>query len=100
MNLRMILLISGLVVGLLLAGAAALFWIQNASRTAMVSLNLGFTQLQLVEPMPVPALMALCLGVGLVAGVAIVVPLWARAGSRARKAERSAVLGHDTSSGY
>lgn len=100
MNLRLILLISGLVVALLLAGAAALFWVQNASRTAMISLNLGFTQLQLVEPIPVPALMALCLAVGLVVGVAMVVPMWARAGARARKAERSAALGHDAPSGY
>jgi hypothetical protein len=95
MSPRAIALIVVLVLALAAAGAGALFWIQNASRTVMLSLNLGFTQMQLVEPVQVPALMAICAGAGLLVGFLVTVPLLARANARANRAERQAALGSD-----
>jgi len=100
MNTRVVVLIIGLLVALALCGAGWLFWVQNGSRAVMLSLNLGFTQLQLIEPLPVPALMAICFGVGLFAGMLALFPLWMNAGARARRAERQAALGLDSGRGY
>lgn len=100
MNTRVTLLIIGLLLALAVGGSGWLFWVQNASRTVMLSLNLGFTQLQLIEPLPVPALMAICFGIGIVVGGGILVPLLARANARARVATRQAALGIDADRGY
>ena len=100
MNTRTVLLIVGLLLIAALGTSATLFWIQNSARQVMLSLNLGFTQVQLADPLPLPALMAICIGAGVVVGGGLLLPLVARASARARRAERSAALGQDLDRGY
>ena len=70
---------------LLVAAVAALFIVQNHSRTAQLSLDLGIAAWQLKEPLSIPILMAICFGSGLVvAGV----PLGIRSASANRRARR------------
>lgn len=64
-------------------GTAWLFWVQNSARRVMLSLNLGLTKLSLAEPVPVPVLMAVCLLVGFVLGLALVLALRTRRSGRA-----------------
>jgi uncharacterized membrane protein YciS (DUF1049 family) len=85
---------------LTVVGVGALFWVQNESRRVIVSLNLGFTQIQTVDAMPLPTLMAICAGVGLVVGFGLAIPLVVRSGARARRAERQAALGGDVGRSY
>lgn len=96
MNTRTVLLIVGLLLLAAVGTSASLFWIQNSARQVMLSLNLGFTQLQLAEPVSIPVLMAICLGAGVVLGGALLLPLLARANAKARQAQRSAALGLDS----
>ena len=60
-----------LLVSLLVIAAvpAALFTIQNANWTAQLSLDLHLYATQLKQPMPVPHLMWMAFGVGLLSGV-------------------------------
>lgn len=57
-----------LVAGLIGAGGVALFAVQNSARTTQLSLDLGVVAWQLQQPVPVPALLGIAFGLGLVAG--------------------------------
>ena len=60
------------VVVLLLTGApTALFWIQNAGRETGLSLNAGLFAVELANPVGIPALMAVTLGVGVLMGLVL-----------------------------
>ncbi len=77
---------------LLVGGTGLLFVIQNSSRTTQLSLDLGFKAAQLAEPVSIPALMGVCLGLGVVIGAG---PLWFRTwrlSSRVRELEARVAL--------
>jgi amino acid transporter len=57
-----------LVLVLLVVSVTGLFWVQNGSRTADLSLDLYFFGFQTAAPQPLPLLLLAALGVGLVAG--------------------------------
>lgn len=58
-----------LVFVLLVGTVATLFTIQNLSREADLSLSLGFTGVHLATPMPLPYLLWIAFGLGLLLGV-------------------------------
>jgi len=58
-----------LVLVLVLCGLGAMFIVQNMSRTTQLSFDLYFVAWQLQRPIPVPALIGVCFGSGLLAGV-------------------------------
>ena len=93
MNTKWIL---GLIFFLGLAGSGALFWLQNASRTTQLSFDLGAVAWQLEQPVAVPVLMAICMGVGLLLGVLLFLPRILRLGGQVRRLEgQIAVHGPD-----
>jgi uncharacterized membrane protein YciS (DUF1049 family) len=96
MSARTVGLILALVAVLAAAGATWLFTVQNSARRVMLSLNLGLTRFALAEPVPVPVLMGICLGVGLLVGVVLLGIPYLRAAGRARRAERRAALSTTT----
>ncbi len=59
------------VVVLLCIGAfvAALFVVQNSTRTTQLSLNLGFAAWELARPVNLPVLMGICIGAGWLTGL-------------------------------
>ncbi|MCA9492826.1 MAG: hypothetical protein KC621_22990 [Myxococcales bacterium] len=81
-----------LVAVLLFGGSAALFAVQNSSRTTQLSFDLGVAAWQLSEPVSVPALIAVCVGIGFLLGA---VPLGLRSlrlGSRVRELEANVAV--------
>lgn len=78
---------------LLVAGAGlGLFWVQNSSRTTQLSIDVGVAAWQLREPVPVPALIVACVGIG-VLGAAIPLSLrsWRLSGKIGELERRLAV---------
>lgn len=75
-----------------LFGVAALFWVQNASRTTQLSLDLGFAAWQLSEPVGVPALIAASFAAGLLLGGVLFAVPSARNGRKARRLEQELAL--------
>lgn len=72
---------------------AGLFTVQNSSRTAQLSLDLGVAAWQLERPLPLPALLWGALAVGLLLGA---VPLWLRSlrlAGRVRELESQQAMG-------
>lgn len=62
-------LLTALVVFALIALPLVAFVAQNLSRRSELSLNVGFVQWELVEPVPVPGLMLMSLIVGVLVGL-------------------------------
>ena len=60
---------------LLLAFVLTAFSMQNLSRTTELSLNLGLGGVQLQAPIPVPALMGICIFAGFILGL-LAPPVW------------------------
>ena len=60
--------ITAAILALLVIVVAALFTIQNLSRTSDLSLSLGFYGVHLQDPLPVPYLVWGALGIGLLIG--------------------------------
>jgi hypothetical protein len=81
------------VLALLVAGGAvALFWVQNSARTTQLSFDLGFAAWQLQQPVPVPALIAVCVGIGAgLAGVPLMARSWRLSGRITELEQRLAV---------
>lgn len=77
-----------LVLVLLAAGVGALFTIQNLSRVVDLSLNLGFAGYHLQDPMPVPYLLWISFGIGLVLGGGWGLQQRISAGQRIRKLQK------------
>lgn len=84
---------------LLLAGVASLFWVQNSARTATLSLDLGLAAWQLARPVPIPALMAICAGSGMLLGLAVPGMAWLRARGEVRRLKAQAALSNDSLGG-
>ncbi len=77
-----------IVLAVLVVALCTLFVVQNVEREVQMSLDLGFRAWQLERPVSVPALIAICIGAGMVlAGV----PLGLRA---LRLQSRLRRLGH------
>jgi uncharacterized integral membrane protein len=57
-----------LVLVLLVALLVGMFWVQNGSRMAELSLDLYFFGFQTAEPQPLPLLLLSALGIGLIIG--------------------------------
>jgi len=89
-------LIVSLILVALVAGAGALFWVQNASRTTILSIGFGFTGLQLSEPIPIPLLMLICLGVGGLTTIPLIIRLF-QVGGRVKRLERQVALSEQSS---
>lgn len=81
-------LILSAIVGLLVVAAGALFAVQNSSRTTQLSFDLGVAAWQLAEPVSVPILIGITLGVGFVLGMATVGVLSALRSRRRTNAKR------------
>lgn len=62
-----------LVLSLLILTLAGLFYVQNSLRVVDLSLNLGLFAFKLQEPAPVPLLLLVTFGVGLLVGAMVVV---------------------------
>ncbi|MCB9797558.1 MAG: DUF1049 domain-containing protein [Alphaproteobacteria bacterium] len=62
-------LLTALVVFALIALPLVAFVAQNLSRRSELSLNVGFVQWELVDPVPVPGLMLMSLIVGVLVGL-------------------------------
>jgi hypothetical protein len=84
MNARWVGFGVGFLVMIGLAATGALFWVQNGSRHVIVSLNLGVAQIQTTEAVPLPAVIAVSVGVGVLVGASLVLSLWWRAQVRSR----------------
>lgn len=69
MNAKMVTVGIGLLLVVAVGFAAVLFWIQNSSREVMLSLNLGFLELSLQEPVAVPVLIVSSAGGGALIGL-------------------------------
>ena len=81
-----------LVAVLLLGGSGALFAVQNSARTTQLSFDIGVAAWQLQEPVPIPALIGVCVGVGFLIGA---VPLGLRSlrlSSRVRELEANVAV--------
>lgn len=77
---------------LLVGGAIALFWVQNSARTTQLSFDVGFAAWQLQQPVQVPVLIAVCLGIGVVvAGVPLTLRSWRLSGRIGELEQRLAV---------
>ena len=57
-----------LVVAVLVALVVGMFWVQNSSRTAELSLDLYAFGFQTASPQPLPLLLLAALGIGLIVG--------------------------------
>jgi uncharacterized integral membrane protein len=66
----------------------ALFAVQNSARTVQLSLDLGFVAWQLAEPMPVPLLVGLSFGSGLLIGAGVISIKAMQLAARARRLEQ------------
>lgn len=62
-----------LVLSLLVLALGGLFYVQNSLRVVDLSLNLGLFAFKLQEPAPVPLLLLVTFGVGLLVGAMVVV---------------------------
>ena len=78
--------------GILICGSAALFVVQNLSRTTQLSFDIQFLAWQLNEPVAVPLLMAICVGVGLLLGFVYFGPKLISLSSQIRRLERQIAL--------
>lgn len=87
-------------VALLLAATVGfvgyLFVVQNSLRTTQLSLNLGFAAWELSQPLPVVALVGGAFGAGLLLGLLLLLPGWARRGRKLRQLEQEIALGGAT----
>jgi len=77
-----------LVLVLLVVGVGALFTIQNLSRLVELSLSFGPVGYQLAEPMPLPYLLWIAFGAGLVLGGGWGLQQRISAGQRIRKLQK------------
>ena len=85
-------LIVTLIIGALVCGSAALFIVQNLSRTTQLSFDLQFLAWQLDEPVSIPILMAICSAAGLVLGLAYLGPKLISLSNQVRRLERQIAL--------
>lgn len=82
MNTKWIL---GLIFVLGVSASSVLFWLQNASRTTQLSFDVYTAAWQLEQPVPIPVLMAICIGIGLLLGMVLFVPRIFRLGNQVRQ---------------
>jgi uncharacterized integral membrane protein len=80
------------VVVILLLAFGALFVVQNSARTTQLSLDLGAAAWQLERPVPIPTLIGVCFGAGLLLGGGWGGMRILRLSSRIRQLEQQAAL--------
>lgn len=80
------------VVVILLLAVGALFVVQNSARSTQLSLDLGVAAWQLERPVPIPALIGVCFGAGLLVGAGSVGLRMMRLSSRIRQLEQQVVV--------
>ena len=85
-------LIALLIFGVLSIGSAALFVVQNLSRTTQLSFDLQFLAWQLNEPVAIPVLMGVCVGSGLLFGLLYLGPKVMSLSNQVRRLERQISL--------
>ncbi|MCB9759308.1 MAG: DUF1049 domain-containing protein [Alphaproteobacteria bacterium] len=89
--------IAALVVLLLVTFPVVLFVLQNLGRTSQLSLNMGFAAWELQQPMPVPALLGIAFGAGLLLGGGFALMRVVSLGSEVRRLNREIALSGDGS---
>jgi hypothetical protein len=77
-----------LALAVLVIGVAVLFTIQNVSRVADLSLSLGLAGFHLAQPMPIPYLLWIAFGAGLLLGGGWGLQQRISAGQRIRKLQK------------
>lgn len=75
-----------------LIAIGALFSVQNAERTVVLSLDLGVAAWQIRDPVPVPALIGVCFGAGFLLGGLLVSIRAVRLSSRVRTLEQQLAI--------
>ena len=79
---------TALVIVALIGTLATMFYLQNSLSLVDLSLNLGFSAWKLATPAPLPALLYISFGVGLLLGGGVLGFAWRRAVARADDMER------------
>lgn len=87
---------SFLLLSLLALGAGGLFWVQNSLRLVDLSLDLYFFAFKLREPVPLPSVLMITFGLGLLTGMLFMLPL---RGARRSEPPRSGGAGGSSPGG-
>jgi len=91
--MRRVMMVIGGVLGLLICGVVVLWFVQNSSRTATLSLDLYVVKWQLAQPVSVVALIGAGTVGGFLMGVLFSAPSRRRAKKRVRALEQQIAVG-------